>query len=82
LSQWIVPYSVLLEFTVSMMSISPHAGQATPLLRLVPSIQNAGHMPCPSGTCMRPSMCPYGPKLPVLMRADVYGMPPTLCTRA
>src|SRR5712691_6680412 len=41
LPQWIVPNSVLVALTVSMMSISPHAGQ--PMLpMLAPNIQNAG----------------------------------------
>src|SRR5579883_2980589 len=59
--------------TVSMMSISPHAGQLT-LLMLSPSVQNAGHSPCPAGSMMRASNRPYAcANNPcVLSRALVY----------
>ncbi len=60
--------------TFSMMSISPESGQLTG----VPSIQNAGHMPCPRGIFIRASTCPYcAVNLPeVLSRAEVYWQVP------
>src|SRR6187455_1757325 len=57
LSQWIVPRTFDAELMCSMMSISPQPGHGT-LPMLEPSIQNAGHRPCPFGPCMRPSMRP------------------------
>lgn len=48
---WTVPGS---KPTFSMTSISPLAGQPT-LPMSSPSIQNAGHMPCPRGTFIRAS---------------------------
>src|ERR1700679_20531 len=59
---------------LSMMSISPHCGQLR-LLKVLPNIQKAGHIPAPWGTLMRASTRPPGPavKSPcVLMRAEVY----------
>src|SRR3954452_7699650 len=63
--------------TFSMMSISPHCGQPT-LPMSEPSIQNAGHMPCPRGSFIRASMCPEDAvNLPEeLSRADVYSQAP------
>ncbi len=63
--------------TFSMMSISPESGQPT-WPRSLPSIQNAGHMPWPRGTCMRASTCPYwAVNFPaVLSRAEVYSHRP------
>ena len=63
--------------TVSMMSISPQAGQLTSSM-LVPIIQNAGHMPCPSGTLMLASSRPYAcANLPlVVMRPEVMSQVP------
>jgi hypothetical protein len=57
----------------SMMSISPLFGQPT-LPMLLPRAQNAGQIPCPPGSWMRASMCPYCcVNLPaVLSRAEVY----------
>src|SRR6266850_6848980 len=57
----------------SITSISPHLGQPTLLISL-PSIQNAGHIPCPEGILMRASNRPYAClKLPtVFMRAELY----------
>src|SRR5580692_7721952 len=43
--------------TFSMMSISPHFGQPAGEMSS-PSIQNAGHIPCPSGILMRDSNRP------------------------
>ena len=40
------------------MSISPHFGHRTESI-LSPSIQNAGHIPCPAGSLMRASNLPY-----------------------
>lgn len=60
--------------TFSMMSISPESGQLTG----VPSIQNAGHMPCPRGIFIRASTCPYcAVNFPeVFSRAEVYWQVP------
>src|SRR5687768_2629575 len=57
----------------SMMSISPLVGQPT-LPMLLPSIQNAGHRPCPRGTRRRASNRPYAcvNVADVSMRAEVY----------
>jgi hypothetical protein len=53
---WIVPCTVDgSNPTFSMMSISPMVGQPPEPL---PSIQNAGHMPCPRGSFMRASKRP------------------------
>lgn len=63
--------------TFSMMSISPELGQPTCPMSL-PSIQKAGHMPCPRGTLSRASTRPYVVvNLPaVLRRAEVYSQRP------
>src|SRR6185369_5662386 len=69
---------------ISMMSISPHEGQPT-VLMLLPSIQNAGQIPCPSGASMRASTHVLMPNdcLPcVFIRADVYALPPKFSRRA
>ncbi len=59
--------------TFSITSISPELGQPTEPMS-VPSIQNAGHMPCPRGIFIRASTCPYcALNLPeVFIRAEVY----------
>jgi hypothetical protein len=67
-----------------MMSISPHEGQPT-VLMLLPSIQKAGQIPCPSGALMRASTQVLMPNdcLPcVFMRAEVYALPPKFSRRA
>ncbi len=60
-----------------MMSSSPQAGQPTVPMSL-PSIQNAGQMPCVCGSFSRASMRPYWKvRLPeVFMRDDVYSQRP------
>lgn len=59
--------------TFSMTSISPELGQPTCPMSS-PSIQKAGHMPCPFGIFIRASTWPYAAEnLPeVFSRADVY----------
>src|SRR5216684_3533942 len=42
----------------SIMSISPQSGQST-VPMLLPSIQKAGHIPCPRGILIRASKRPY-----------------------
>ncbi|CAM5226550.1 hypothetical protein SGLAM104S_06281 [Streptomyces glaucescens] len=71
---WSVPCTVEgSKPTFSMTSISPELGQPT-WPRSVPSIQNAGHMPCPRGIFIRASTCPYWAlNFPaVFSRAEVY----------
>src|SRR5712692_6007383 len=67
----------------SMMSISPQPGQPTGAI-LSPSIQNAGHSPCPRGIWIRASIRPncHAPSPWVLRRAEVYALFPNGSRRA
>src|SRR5262245_39093988 len=68
---------------ISMMSNSPQDGHPTVLIEL-PSIQNAGQIPCPCGTWIRASthvLTPNDRRPSVLRRADVYWLPPRFSRR-